>query len=66
MFWLTNTLGFMGCYAEAEIVQRGLLDADCPSSVQNSSIGWEQCPLSRLFSASFEHRKNAQSCRATG
>jgi hypothetical protein len=63
---LSNTLGFVGRYVEVEIVQRGLLDADCPSSVQNSSIGWEQCPLSRWFSASFEHRKNAQACRATG
>ena len=63
MFGLTNTLEFVGRYVEVEIVQRGLLDADCPSSVQNSSIGWEQCPLSRSFSASFAHWKNAQVCR---
>jgi hypothetical protein len=66
MFGLTNTLEFVGRYVGAEIVQRGLLDADRPSSVQNSSIGWEQCQLSRSFSASFfADRKNAQACRAT-
>jgi hypothetical protein len=66
MFGLTNTLEFVGRYVEAEIVQRGLLDADRPSSVQKSSIGWEQCPISRSFSASFAHRKNAQACKTRG
>ena len=50
---LSNTLEFVGRYVGAEIVQRGSMDADRPSSVQKNSIGWEQCQLSRSFSASF-------------